>query len=76
MSRVTFYTRCGCCLCDGAREVLLAARKRAAFDLEEIDIDRDLALRARYNDEVPVIAINGRDAFHHRLSLEEFLKQI
>ena len=56
--RVTLYTRAGCCLCDEAKKVLAEARRRADFDYEEFDIDLDPELRRRYNDEVPVIAIN------------------
>lgn len=73
---VTLYTRAGCCLCEEARKVLEAARREAVFVLEEVDIDRDPALRALYNDEVPVIAINGRKAFKYRLTAGEFLKRL
>ena len=74
--KVTLYTRVGCCLCDDAKRVLLDARHRAAFDYEEIDIDREPALVAQYNDEVPVIAINGSKAFKYRLTMPEFLKKL
>ena len=74
--KVTLYTRAGCCLCDDAKRVLLEARPRAAFDYEEIDIDSDAALVSRYNDEVPVIAINGAKAFKYRLDMHEFLKKL
>ena len=74
--KVTLYTRAGCCLCDDAKRVLLDARRRAAFDYEEVDIDRDPALVAQYNDEVPVIAINGSKAFKYRLTMPEFLKKL
>jgi glutaredoxin len=74
--KVTLYTRAGCCLCDDAKAVLVDARKRTAFDYEEVDIDRDPELVARYNDEVPVIAINGAKAFKYRLDMREFLKKL
>jgi glutaredoxin len=74
--KVTLYTRSGCCLCDDAKRVLLDARRRATFDYEEIDIDRDPALVSQYNDEVPVIAINGSKAFKYRLTMPEFLKKL
>ena len=74
--RVTLYTRAGCCLCDDAKQVLEAARKRAGFDLEEVDIDGDPNLRHLYNDEVPVIAINGRKAFKYRVTELELMKKI
>lgn len=76
MSRVTLYTRAGCCLCEDARQALQAARARAAFELEEIDIDRHPEWLPLYNDEVPVIAIDGRKAFKYKVSTDEFLKRL
>ena len=74
--RVTLYTRRGCCLCDDAKRVLESVRARAVFDLQEVDIDTDAALRMSYNDEVPVIAINGRKAFKYRVTERELLKKL
>lgn len=74
--KVTLYTRAGCCLCDDAKRVLSDARRRADFDYEELDIDRDPELRRRYNDEVPVIAINQVKAFKYKVTREEFLKKL
>jgi glutaredoxin len=76
MPKVTLYTRAGCCLCEEAKQVLEAARKRAWFELEEIDIDRDARWLALYNEEVPVIAIDGRKAFKYRFGLDEFLRKL
>ena len=74
--RVTLYTRKGCCLCDDAKLVIESARSKAAFDYEELDIDTDPELVRRYNDEVPVIAINGVKAFKYRVDMKEFLKKL
>jgi len=74
--RVTLYTRSGCCLCDEAKRVLAEARRRADFDYEELDIDGDVELRRRYNDEVPVIAINQVKAFKYKVTRDEFLKKL
>ena len=73
---VTLYTRSGCCLCDEAKRVLEQARERAAFDYEERDIDGDPELLRRYNDEVPVVAINGVKAFKYKVDMKEFLKKL
>ena len=78
MSRplVTLYTRAGCHLCDEAKKVIDAARSRAEFDYEERDIDAAAELLRLYNEEVPVIAIDGRKAFKYRLDMNEFLKRL
>jgi glutaredoxin len=73
---VTLYTRVGCHLCDDAKTVLASARRRAEFDYEERDIDADPELLRLYNEEVPVIAIDGRKAFKYRLTMDEFLKRL
>lgn len=73
---VTLYTRAGCCLCDEAKRVLVEAGKRASFAYEERNIDRDPELLRRYNDEVPVIAINGVKAFKYKVDMKEFLKKL
>jgi len=76
MTLVTLYTRAGCCLCDDAKRVITDARKRAAFDYEELDINADPELRRLYNDEVPVIAIDRVKAFKYRVNMREFLKKL
>jgi glutaredoxin len=76
MTRVTLYTRTGCCLCDEVKQVLAAARRRAAFELEEVDIDCHPEWLKVYNEEVPVVAIDGRKAFKYRVSMDEFLKRL
>ena len=76
MTRVTLYTRAGCCLCEEAKQVLRAARASAAFEFDEIDIDRHPEWLPLYNEEVPVIAIDGRKAFKYQVSMDEFLKRL
>jgi glutaredoxin len=76
MKRVTLYTRAGCHLCEEARKVIDAARLRAAFELEVLDIDANPLLQRLYNEEVPVIAIDGVKAFKYRVRSEELLKKL
>jgi glutaredoxin len=74
--QVTLYTRRGCHLCDEAKHVIESARSRAPFDYEELDIDSDPRLRQLYNEEVPVIAIDGKKAFKYRVTTAELLKKL
>ena len=73
---VILYTRKGCHLCDTAKEILQRARQSAPFALQEIDIDGDPDLRARYSEEVPLITINGKKAFKYHLDEQSFLKRL
>ena len=63
MSTVILYGRDGCCLCDDAREVLERVRRMHPFLLEERDIDTDEALQRRYLERIPVVTIDGIEAF-------------
>jgi glutaredoxin len=56
---VTLYGRPGCHLCDEAREDILAIRGEPAFELREVDIERDEALLGRYLERIPVVAVDG-----------------
>ena len=76
LPEVILYTRARCHLCDEAKEQLRALREKVAFALREVDIDQDAQLRQRYNDEVPVIFINGRKAFKYRIEPRQFLKRV
>jgi len=75
-SRVTLYTRAGCCLCQTAKEHLERAGRRENFQLDIIDVDSDPALQSLYGEEVPVVAIDGRKAFKFYVSEQELLKKL
>lgn len=61
MSReVTLYTRKNCGLCDDTAALLRALSDGLRFQLVEVDVDLDPALRARYDDLVPVVAIGDQ----------------
>ncbi len=57
------FTRPGCCLCDEARQVLERVRQRHPFALTERDIEQDDELLRRYLERIPVVAIDGLEAF-------------
>ena len=60
---VIVYQRNGCCLCEQALEMLARIGERAAFTLEQQDIETDERLLLRYLERIPVIVIDGREAF-------------
>ena len=61
--RITLYGRPECHLCDEARAVLERVRNEVPFDLEERDIEDDDDLFRRYLERIPVVAIDGEEAF-------------
>jgi hypothetical protein len=60
---VVLYGRDGCCLCDDARTVLQRVRADVPFTLTERDIDRDDGLLRAYLERIPVVTIDGVEAF-------------
>jgi len=73
---VVLYSRQGCHLCEVVKESLARLEKQAAFVWREIDVDSDAELRRLYNEEVPVVFINGRKAFKYRMDEAEFLRKL
>ncbi len=73
---VIVYSRKGCHLCEIVKESLVKLHKRGGFDWREVDVDSDAELRRQYNDQVPVVFINGRKAFKYRMDEREFLRKL
>jgi glutaredoxin len=67
-AKLTLYSQPGCCLCDMAKAALLSVQPRYGFDLVEIDISTDPALKQRYGHEIPVGVMDGRVVFRYRVS--------
>ena len=73
---VIVYSRKGCHLCEIVKESLVKLHKRGGFQWREVDVDSDADLRRQYNDQVPVVFINGRKAFKYRMDEQEFLRKL
>lgn len=73
---VIIYSRPGCHLCDEAKQAIEAAQCRNEYTLEEINIESDPELLRRYRYDIPVITINGVEAFRHRLTSEAFRERL
>jgi hypothetical protein len=58
--RVRIATRVGCHLCDQARAVVARVCADLGVGWDEVDVDADPALLARYHEEVPVTFVDGR----------------
>ena len=76
LSEVILYTRAGCHLCEEAREEIRRVRAKIPFAFRSIDIDRDPKLVSLYNEEVPVIFVNGEKAFRYRVDAQELRKRL
>lgn len=65
MDEVTIYLGRGCHLCESAQRVLAAVREEVPFRLVEVEIDGDPELEAAYRERIPVVAVNGVEAFSY-----------
>jgi 4a-hydroxytetrahydrobiopterin dehydratase len=70
---VTFYTRHDCPLCDAAEAAVRAAvvLHQLPLSITMVDIDEDPLLKAKFNDHVPVVYVDGEEAFRHRVTADE-----
>jgi 4a-hydroxytetrahydrobiopterin dehydratase len=70
---VTFYTRRDCPLCDAAEAAVRAATvlHHLPLSISLVDIDDDPTLQAKFTNDVPVIYVDGVEAFRHRVTADE-----
>jgi hypothetical protein len=74
--RVTLYGKPGCCLCDDARAAVARVRAEHPFALEEVDITLDPVLERRYGERIPVVCVDGEEAFEHRVEPAELARRL
>ena len=76
MKKVQLYTRAGCHLCEVVEEQLADLKKEIPFEIETLDIDADEALRALYNEEVPVVMLDGKKIAKYHLDVEMLRRRL
>jgi glutaredoxin len=77
--QIEIYSRPGCHLCDEAKAVIEPFAQTYPLKLTVTNVDLDSDLRAAYGTEIPIILINGTEAFRHRVdarTLERKLKEL
>jgi glutaredoxin len=76
MHHVVLYFRPGCHLCDVAREAILSQRERHGFEFEEIDIEADEELELEYGIRIPVVEVDGEEAFEVTVDAERLAQMV
>ena len=76
MHEVVLYTREGCSLCVTAKAVILAVRRDVDFAFREVDIGWEGELYEDHKHDIPVIEIDGKRAFKHRVDPSELEKRL
>ena len=73
--KIRIYSKPDCHLCDEAKETIQRVTKRLPIEIEVIDIQKDPELFAQYRYDIPVIFLDDRKIFKHRVD-EEKLKKL
>ena len=76
MHQVVLYSRPGCHLCDVAREAILSQRERLGFAFEEVDIEADEELELEYGIRIPVVEVDGEEAFEVTVDAERLARMV
>lgn len=75
-THVVIYSRPGCHLCEEAKKAIKQAGCADAYVLREVNIEDDPELLGRYKDDIPVITLDGVEAFRHRIESAEFAEAL
>lgn len=76
---VELYSRPGCHLCDDAKAVIEPLVDKYGIVLQVTDVDSNPELRDAYGWDIPIIMIEGQEAFRHRVeagALERKLREL
>jgi glutaredoxin len=76
MHEVVLYSRPGCHLCDVAREGILSLRERLGFEFDEVDIEADEELELEYGIRIPVVEVDGEEAFEVTVDAERLARLV
>ena len=76
MPKLTLYSRKDCCLCAEMKAVIDEIAAKIPVEIDEIDIDQSLELRAQFAEEIPVLCIDGRKAFKFRVTRKQLERRL
>ena len=68
---LTLYSKPGCHLCEDLRILLEELQPEHGFAIEEINIEANAELFARYRFEIPVLLKNGSEVARGRITDRE-----
>ncbi len=68
MIRVTLYSKPGCHLCEMIEPIIQFVQQRRRFDFEKKNILDNPADFQKYQHDIPVITVNGKEIARHQLT--------
>ena len=78
MDKITLqlYTKADCPLCDEAKESLEPLAAQFPIQIEEIDITTNLGLFTKYKELIPVLELEGKQLFVHRIHVKVLKRKL
>ena len=76
MTVVTLFGKPGCCLCEEARAVVEPVCRERGIGLREVDVSLDPVLHRRYGERIPVVAIDGEEAFELQVDAGSLVERL
>ncbi len=76
LKTVVIYGRPGCHLCDDALAIIERVHARLPFTLEQRNIESDDGLFKRYLERIPVVEIDGQEAFELFVDEQQFERRL
>ena len=73
---VVIYSRPGCHLCDDAKAAIQNSNCSDHYTLAEVNIESDDELLKKYKYDIPVVTIDGEEAFKHRVDPRQFRNRV
>ena len=73
---VVLYSKPGCHLCEEMKGEMNRAGCSDLYELEEVNIEDDPIQFAKYRYEIPVLSINGVEAFRYHLRADDLRNYI
>lgn len=73
---VTLYSKSECHLCEIAKARITGVRKQIEFDLAVVDITTQPDLWERYRERIPVVLVNGEEAFVYRFTEQQLIRRL
>ena len=74
--KLQLYTKADCPLCDEAKESLEPLAAQFPIQIEEVDITTNLGLFTKYKELIPVLELEGKRLFVHRIDVKNLKRKL
>ena len=74
--KLQLYTKADCPLCDEAKKSLEPFAAQFPIQIEEIDITANLGLFTKYKELIPVLELEGKRLFVHRIHVKVLKRKL